>query len=143
MAKFASFCGKIWQNLGFSMAIFCDASTTAVYRSTWHFVLFPDPLKYISIDRSAGWHLCLIQIRFPPSLPASQILKSCRARFHDSQVKYSCASNSIKAFDFLSNWLVRKSDTLNLQVAPECFVLLSYPPPPFPGLLKVEKIGYI
>ena len=26
MAKFANFCGKIWQNLGFQMAIFCDAS---------------------------------------------------------------------------------------------------------------------
>ena len=25
MAKFANFCGKIWQNLGFQMAIFCDA----------------------------------------------------------------------------------------------------------------------
>ena len=26
MAKFANFCGKIWQNLGFQMAIFCNAS---------------------------------------------------------------------------------------------------------------------
>ena len=25
MAKFGNFCGKIWQNLGFQMAIFCDA----------------------------------------------------------------------------------------------------------------------
>ena len=25
MAKFANFCGKIWQNLRFQMAIFCDA----------------------------------------------------------------------------------------------------------------------
>ena len=30
MAKFANFCGKIWQNLGFQMAIFCDASITNV-----------------------------------------------------------------------------------------------------------------
>ena len=26
MAKFSNFGGKIWQNLGFQMAIFCDAS---------------------------------------------------------------------------------------------------------------------
>ena len=25
MEKFANFCGKNWQNLGFQMAIFCDA----------------------------------------------------------------------------------------------------------------------
>ena len=35
MAKIANFCGKIWQNLGFQMAIFCDASlTTAVCIAT-------------------------------------------------------------------------------------------------------------
>ena len=27
VAKFSYFCGKIWQNLGFQMAIFHDAST--------------------------------------------------------------------------------------------------------------------
>ena len=25
MAQYANFCGKIWQNLGFQMPIFCDA----------------------------------------------------------------------------------------------------------------------
>ena len=30
MAKFANFCGKIWQNLGFQMAIFCDASIMSI-----------------------------------------------------------------------------------------------------------------
>ena len=32
MAKFANFCGKIWQNLGFQMAIFCDARPIDFHR---------------------------------------------------------------------------------------------------------------
>ena len=32
MAKFGNFCGKIRQNLGFQMAIFCDARQTQISR---------------------------------------------------------------------------------------------------------------
>ena len=43
MAKFANFCGKIWQNLGFQMAIFCDVRkklTDKIYLNHWDILIF-------------------------------------------------------------------------------------------------------
>ena len=47
MAKFANFCGKIWQNLGFQMAIFCDARYMYIHTCIHYLVSISLPLHVL------------------------------------------------------------------------------------------------
>ena len=53
MAKLANFCGKIWQNLGFQMAIFCDARARdwrGISQVKWRSMSFSNRLDVVVTD---------------------------------------------------------------------------------------------
>ena len=87
MAKFANFCGKIWQNLGFQMAIFCDARLC-------YPVLSP-------IDYSAGYFpldFLLVSLKIP--LAVFQIFSSTRATLSNEAGGWSTAFKPIEVDNF-------------------------------------------
>ena len=64
MAKFANFCGKIWQNLGFQMAIFCDTRETLITKTgaPQGCVLYPVLYSIYTNDyRTMDENICLIK----------------------------------------------------------------------------------
>ena len=85
IVKFANFCGKIWQNLGFQMAIFCDASLTCMVSScTTALILLmlrgpsPSIMTFFSVlphrDRAGHQDFQLTRSHYADTYPASREL---------------------------------------------------------------------
>ena len=102
MAKFANFCGKIWQNLGFQMAIFCDARMASDWLEevTVKVVL----TVYAFAAANSRWSTCILKssqhsLEIPQAFLGSSYLEG--DAFNDLLLKSSVQCSYVQPFSHL------------------------------------------